>query len=95
MSESNWNDWSGRVLKLLAPILVGWLVGSLMNLSGEREKTLANAEAIRQLQGQVSELSKTYATNKTVDDLREEMRSNYRDLSAKMDQVVKILLERR
>ena len=47
------------------------------------------------IEAQMKDLQSVFASNKRVDDLQAEMRTNYRDLSGKLDNVIKILLDRK
>ena len=84
-----------KVLGTLLSALAGALLVLLLNSSGDRRQALIDSQRIDRIEMQMKDLQSVYATNKRVDDLQAEMRTNYRDLSGKLDNVIKILLERK
>lgn len=84
-----------RILGWLGAALAGVLLTLMLNSSGQNQRVDSNQHRIEQLETTMKELQANYATNKRVDDVQAEVRANFRDLSGKMDNVIKILLENR
>lgn len=83
-----------RILGWLGAVLGGAALMYLLNASGDHVVQEQNTRRIASLESDMHELQTTYATNKRVDDLQVEVRANYENLSTKMDNMLKLLLER-
>lgn len=96
-------EFTDKVLGPVAVKILGWIGAALggavlvllLNSSGQSRQVEQNTQAIAEFRQDIKELKEGYATNKRVDDVQLEMRTNYRDLSAKLDNVIKILLDSR
>lgn len=91
--EKTYGPLALKVIGWVAPVLAGALLMLLLNVSGDRRQQQLDAQRIERLEMAVKDMQTAYATNKRVDDLQAEMRSNYHDLSTKLDNVLKILIE--
>lgn len=83
-----------RLLGWLGAVLGGAALMYLLNASGDHVLQEQNTRRIEALETEMHELQTTYATNKRVDDLQAEVRTNYASLSVKMDNLLKVLLDR-
>lgn len=86
--------YAKQILGWMGAALGGALLSMMLRQGGQDERLnalerliLSNGEAIATLQS-------GYATNKRVDDLQAEVRSNYRDLKGSVDNVLTILIQR-
>lgn len=98
MAESQdklWNSAAAKLFKIIAPMLIGWLGATVMNSRDDHAQVKRNTDAITSIQEEMKQGRDVYATNKRVDDVQNEMRTNYRDLSSKIDQLIKLIVERR
>lgn len=94
-SESKLSPLAVKIIASVMSALAGALLMLLVNSGGDRRQVDMNSKRLDVIELQLKDLQTVYATNKRVDDLQAEVRTNYRDLSGKMDNVIKILLDRK
>lgn len=82
-------------VKYVAPFLIGALMTLLFSMSGAQQELRQNTKAIEELKTRQNVLEQNTATNKRVDDLQSEMRARLDNVDTKLDNVIKILIERR
>lgn len=84
-----------RVAGAVAAAFMGAMIALLISAGGDQARVEEHAREIGALKNDMKTIQTIYATNKRVDDLQAEVRANYRDLSVGIDNVIKILLDRR
>lgn len=99
-------DFDSATTKIIGPVavkLLGWvgaalggaLLVLLLNTGGQTRQVEIDSQRITKIEAAMDQIQNQYATNKRVDDLQAEVRANYQNLSVKMDNVIKILIERK
>jgi soluble cytochrome b562 len=94
-TQATLNELAAKAFRLIAPFLVGALVTMWLTSARDHAQVETNTKAIVALQQDVKEVRDNYATNKRVDDLAAEMRSGFTNLDAKIDQILKLMIQRR
>lgn len=96
MSDNETNVWSSissKILGWIAPVLIGALLTLMLTIAGEKRQVEINTAKVAQLEAQVRDLQQNYASNKRVDDLTAEVRSNYKDLKGGTDEILRLLIQ--
>lgn len=88
------NELLASIVKMAAPFIIGALITLWYTSTGDHIQLQQNKEQIALLQTEVAQIKDNYATNKRVDDVVTEMRSGFSSVNSKIDQVIKILVDR-
>lgn len=84
---------TSKALGWLLPALAGAILTVLLSWGKQQAQVEGNSKRLDKIEAEVSALSTTYATNKRVDDVVEEMRGSNRNLESKLDNLTKILVD--
>jgi hypothetical protein len=94
-TQATLNELAAKAFRLICPVSGGCVGDDVADQCARPRASETNTKAIVALQQDVKEVRDNYATNKRVDDLAAEMRSGFTNLDAKIDQILKLMIQRR